>query len=71
MKISIVIQEEGFMPYEFHIDKEGHDEDYPYQTFLRRPGHAGSSLDFDTPTNVGQWVGQYVKDYMEFVEDEK
>lgn len=70
MKIKVTIQQEGYAPYEFHVDKEGHDKDYPYQTFLRRPGHAGLSSDFESPETAGAWCGQWVKDYIEMIEEE-
>ena len=71
MKIKVTIQEEGMTPYEFHIDKESHSDEYPYQTFFRRPAHPGASQDFDTPANIGTWIGQWIKDYIERVEEEE
>ncbi len=65
MKIAITIQQEGMAPYEIHIDKEGHDKEFPYQTFLRRPGSAGLSTDFESPDAVANWAGMWIKEYIE------
>lgn len=70
MKILVTIQEEGYAPYTMSINNEGFDKDYPYATHLHRPGSAGLGADFESTATAGEWVGQWVKEYMEKTEEE-